>query len=339
MKVRVVGNHSFAWVEATVLWGATLEVWVRGSVPPKSPRAAFQLPLVLTPDEALNFSPQGDPWDGLIFGTILNQEDSDLMSRMFGVWQPRAILLAVPGEWGRKRLAEVMGGRFRGRGLKTRQFRVNHARMGGVTDSQWTVVYVTRHEVRGCRALMTTPSYARHLQTCLDDTLKVERRKARAFEDSPDDSELPVHAIGRMNWGQGRFSPVYDGLGRAPDLRDLGLGELHFWVRARSVFSPDTPVVRQVAYHELLMIWDYEGKQESARWNQNLRAWVLRARLASPPAKIVRGMLFKVCSMHLDQVAPRGVEVEVGAAGRTNVGRSEPVGGGSHGPCQGGSDR
>ena len=243
MKVRVAGDRSFAWVEACFLWGSSLEVWVRGSMPPKSTRAAFQLPLMLTPDAALSLLPQDSPWDGLLFGTILNQEDVDVMAGMFWAWRPQATLFVVPGEWGRKKFSEVIGDRFRGQGLKTRQFRQCHSKLGGVTDSSWTVVHVTRLEGRDCRLLMMTPSYARHLQTCLDDTLRVERNKARAFEPRPASSDLPDHAIGRVRWGGGKFSPVYDGLGLGPDLRTLGDDELRFWVKAWSVFSSDTRVI------------------------------------------------------------------------------------------------
>ena len=84
--------------------GSSLEVWVRGSMPPKSTRAAFQLPLMLTPDAALSLPPQDAPWDGLLFGTILNQEDVDVMAGMFWTWRPRATLFVVPGEWRRKKV-------------------------------------------------------------------------------------------------------------------------------------------------------------------------------------------------------------------------------------------
>ena len=288
LRVRVVGEHSFAWVEASMLWGATLEVYVRGRVDlPKTTREAFSLPLLVTREEALELAPVDSPWDGVVFGTVLDRGDSELLVEVARAWRPLALLVATPGNWTRQTFRELLEGKLRGPGLKTSRFMQVHSEVGGVTESQWRMLYVCREETRGRRPVMKVSDYPRTLQTSLDDTLGGRGKTGRTFEVRPANSDLPLLAIGQVLHKGGRTSLVYDGKGRGPDLHTLSHNDRYFWVLAQTIYSRKDPVVRSVAYHELLAIWDYEGKQESRRWGVRLRNWVLKARLASPPAKIV----------------------------------------------------
>ena len=84
--VRVVGEHSFAWVEATILWGAKLEAFVWVSDLPKYIREVFDLPIAVTPDEAARLPPLGGPWDGLMVRTIRDQRDLDILHQCHRIW-------------------------------------------------------------------------------------------------------------------------------------------------------------------------------------------------------------------------------------------------------------
>ena len=63
------------------------------------------------------------------------------------------------------------------------------------------------------------------------------------------------------------------------------------WVLAESVWRKEK-VVRQVTVHELLSMWDYEGKWESRRWSAKAMGWIVTSRLKSPPANILRAVAF-----------------------------------------------
>ena len=70
--------------------------------------------------------------------------------------------------------------------------------------------------------------------------------------------------------------PVYDGARHAPDVGQLGAANQRLWVLAESVWRKER-VVRQILPHELLLLWDYEGKLESRRWDPPTTARVVRA--------------------------------------------------------------
>ncbi|KAL7523246.1 hypothetical protein ACHAXR_000093, partial [Thalassiosira sp. AJA248-18] len=72
--------------------------------------------------------------------------------------------------------------------------------------------------------------------------------------------------------------------------------------------SPKKPIRRQIRYHELLGLWDYEGKQESTNWSQHQRKVVLARRLQSPPAKMLRSLCFASCELMLPEEALEGPE-------------------------------
>ncbi|KAL7526848.1 hypothetical protein ACHAXR_001679 [Thalassiosira sp. AJA248-18] len=72
--------------------------------------------------------------------------------------------------------------------------------------------------------------------------------------------------------------------------------------------SPKKPVRRQIRYHELLGLWDYEGKQESVNWSHHQRRLVLARRLQSPPAKMLRSLCFASCELMLPEEALEGPE-------------------------------
>jgi hypothetical protein len=98
----------------------------------------------------------------------------------------------------------------------------------------------------------------------------------------------PPKAIGIVtSSGTWNSSPLFGGDGIGPDLHALPFGEVHFWVRAACAYSK-IPVVRRVKTVKLFAIWDYEGKLESLQWSRIEQLAILWARVACPPAKMLR---------------------------------------------------
>ena len=167
---------------------------------------------------------------------------------------------------------------------------------------------------------MTTPQYQRPLQTSLDDTIGSTVRGRVVFETLPAGQVSIAGEIGyaRVAGAGGNKSPVYDGEGRVPDLGSLPKEERRIWVRAASVFSPGRKKVRTVADHEMFAIWDYEGKLESKSWPKGIVGKVLEARFASPPAKMIRTLLFTACEYISPFVHFGTPEEKVGTPGLTS---------------------
>ena len=262
MHVIVVGEHSFAWVEATLWWGATLKAIVRGSDLPKSIREEFDLPKAIAPDLASEMAPTGGKWNGLMFGTILDKADSDEMVACFEAWGPVALVGVLPGRLSRSACAKLLGDRLEAPGFTLRVRKQLHSELGGVTVSPWWIVHLRREGVRSQRPLMMERTPPRPLQTSLDDTADVKGQRGRAFEPKAQDSDLPHLGVGLVRLKDGTRAPVYDGQGLGPDVGSLHWKDRRFWVRAKSVYRKQ-PVIRQVVYHEILSVWDYEGKLES----------------------------------------------------------------------------
>ena len=91
---------------------------------------------------------------------------------------------------------------------------------------------------------------------------------------------------------------VVDRDGLVPDLVNLhsSLSDW-FWVRARCVYDSDRKILRPLQYAEILGLWDYEGKLEATNWTGEMQEDILNFRLSSPPAKMLRALTFKVCSL------------------------------------------
>ena len=90
----------------------------------------------------------------------------------------------------------------------------------------------------------------------------------------------------------------FDSDGLVPDLVDLHiLPSEWFWVRARCVYYPGKKVIRPLQYAKILGLWDYKGKLEATNWTDEMQEDILNFRLSSPPAKMLRALTFKVCSL------------------------------------------
>ena len=238
-------------------------------------------------------------------------------------------MLVVPGTLPRSRaISFTRGGSRKGTGGPFRlseddgyssvMWKLRHSEVGGVTSATcWVTVISRRGHSVSKDSLMTRSAYPRTLQTSLDDTIGRAGRKTPTFEPRTEGSTLPTHAVGTVKFGDGRSQAVYSGKGVGPDLGQLPPGELNFWVLSSSVYSRGVPLLRPVRRHEVLAIWDYEGKLDGQGWNKRQFDWFLRARLASPPAKIVRGILFGACTAELPHQLPVQTVESLVVAGKT----------------------
>ena len=84
-------------------------------------------------------------------------------------------------------------------------------------------------------------------------------------------------------------------------------------------------MVRQIVGHELLGLWDYEGKLESKRWNPETMERVIRSRLTSPPAKILRALAFPAFEFLLTKFYIPPVEENHFIGVQESVGKTESI--------------
>ena len=96
------------------------------------------------------------------------------------------------------------------------------------------------------------------------------------------------------------WRPVYTGTRLGPDISTLKESEREFWVMAQSVWNKGRkPVLQQITREDLFAVWDCEGKLESSQWTEAFSCRMLKLRLMSPPAKIIRSSLYTACESFL----------------------------------------
>lgn len=233
-----------------------------------------------------------------MLGTINGAKDAAAVSSLFKKWQPLIAIIAIPDsikfELRVQCFASIPDGSSE---YNKRNIKLSHSAIGGVTNSVWHVLHLSRRSVLGVltkQALMMAPQFLRPLQTALQDTLGESALKSVKFEQASTAAPLSVSSItGYVSSEKRGFrEPVYDSSGSAPDIGTLPRDNRNFWVAANSVYDSNRKVIRQVSTSELFTIWDYEGKLESKNWNPVTRGMVLNARLSSPPAKMIRSFVF-----------------------------------------------
>jgi hypothetical protein len=132
VKVRVLGNSSFARVELACNWGAdvadnaqvTSLLSARLQVPTTTPALAIKLP------------PDG-PWHGLLFATVRTLQ---LVQHVFDAWLPGDAVLAVHGKLSRRELANVVPAHSNRYHYKVS--RGSHSGFGGSTVSGVSFTYL-----------------------------------------------------------------------------------------------------------------------------------------------------------------------------------------------------
>ena len=79
---------------------------------------------------------------------------------------------------------------------------------------------------------------------------------------------------------------MFDADGLAPDVSTIQPSRFwFFWVRAASVWSAGSKILRPIRLHELFAIWDFQGKLECHSLSRK-QSLMLQHRFYSPPGKI-----------------------------------------------------
>ena len=316
---RIVGKDSFGWGEAAVIWGGHVEAVIHRHQTNIKIHQLFKLPKPISVAKALSsLSPPAETsWNGIMLGTIRDEEDAADAAKLFKDWQPLIAIFAVPvsiprqeqDPWIKNIQASTSGYYNR------KVFTLSHSAIGGVTTTRWRFTHLTRQSTLGelpKQAIMMAPQFSRPLQTALQDTIGGSSLKNVVFEKAA--TVAPLHGSSIVGFAtkkiDGIKAPVYDSAGAAPDIGALAKKEQRIWVHANSVFSGDAKITRQVDTAELLAIWDYEGKYESKDWDSRLLYKILEMRLASPPAKMIRSLLFTAGEIVLSHVNPPPQVVE-----------------------------
>ena len=291
VRIRIVGSSSIGWVEAVEAWGAEVEAVVV-SLPDifKDIRGKLSFTPITTPHDALHLLPLG-AWDGCMFATIITPEDSQLVSSLFKRWRPAIAVLSTHSSISRADTIAILPSEIPSFYHK-KMITLRHQAVGGVSSSSWRFTHYTRWlDILSYPSLMTSITLPRFLQTALSDT----NGGARGVTFEPRQGVNPPLAIGVLSSSLAEKPTfVFSGDGTGPDLYALQPRDRHFWVYAHSVFSK-TPILRQVKTDELMAIWDYEGKLESRVWSREHSLRILRARLLSPPAKMLRRFVQAAC--------------------------------------------
>ena len=308
VHVRIVGEGALGWLEAAESWGCGVQAMVVGSgVCPRAYKRIMELvsdyPTPTPLATALTLPPYGE-WKGLMLATITNRTDAELVDQCFTRWRPWVAILAFPCGTAQSFVRRHLPSSFSPTYRKKEFFKCFRTQFGGVTSANGHFVHLARRLIEpSLPSLMTMKQYQRPLQTALDDVQSGSRAELVRSFDAREDLGNSIFGTVRFGPGSNNNKPVYTSKGVGPDISLLDDSDIRFWVQADSVFSK-IPVIRKVRWHELLGIWDYEGKMESRRWTDEQTVEVLRARLRSPPAKMLRLFLSTAASAFVEEAFP-----------------------------------
>ena len=301
IRFRIVGDHSSAWAEAASLWGGTIDCIVHYRAANHFFNSALHLPASITEARARDPPFVGvSSWEGILLATLSTEGEARLAGSLFHRWRPLiAIYALTPGlpratrsQWLKTAAGLDISSEMSDLYSVTLVDRA-HSYFGGVTLARWAFAYYTRSVEEVSRAsIMTAQQFNRPLQTALDDTVGGDRNAA--FEELPVGEDARDGRIGYARHGrEPAWGPVYDGRHKAPDIGSAPPeGGRRIWVVANTVFATQTYAgregcLRRINDAEILSLWDYEGKESTKWWSNNLRRVIILSRLASPPAKMI----------------------------------------------------
>lgn len=301
-----------------MIWGAHVEAVIHREQNNHKIYKTFKLPRSISVSQALSSPSASDvTWNGIMLGTLLGDKDAVDAAALFKKWQPLIAIFAMPVSTPRHQqnlwLVSIRSG---GTTVYTKKkFTLSHHAIGGVTSTVWQFVHLSRRSELGdlpMQAIMMAPQFSRPLQTALQDTIGGTKLKSVVFEKTS--TVAPLKGCSILGYAssdkRGFRKPVYDSTGSAPDMGALSSEERMIWVSADSVYGKGTKVIRQIESSELFAIWDYEGKYESKNWSFRMRNSVLNARLSSPPAKMIRSLLFVAGETVLSHIHPPAALLE-----------------------------
>eukprot|EP00804_Cyclotella_cryptica_P003629 CCRYP_002219-RA/>CCRYP_002219-RA protein AED:0.38 eAED:0.42 QI:0/0/0/1/0.33/0.25/4/0/448 len=268
VKVRVMGNSSFTWVELACNWGADVQTVVADNPQVTSLLfARLQVPTT-TPALAIKLPPHG-PWHGLLFATVRTLQDRHLVQQVFDAWLPGDTVLAI---W--QFMASFHAENFTRESFEF--WRLNS--VGLEFHSLISSHFSSQHQCLNDKGTLSPAVFS------LDDTEGATQERV-SFEP----------CIGQDYVGKVKLIctntelPVYDSDGLAPDLGATRSSRFwFFWVHAVSVWSKGQKMLRPIKLHELFAIWDFEGKLKCRGKSHSQAVTLLQQHLYSPPGKLSR---------------------------------------------------
>ena len=105
VRVRVMGGASIGWLDALMLWGASVEVFVCQGGNVKHLVESLYPDVYIAPLAEAAEMPPHRGWDGILFATLDNEEASQHATTLVERWRPSAIVLANGGLWVQESLA------------------------------------------------------------------------------------------------------------------------------------------------------------------------------------------------------------------------------------------
>ena len=221
--VRVAGDGAFGWAEAANAWGATVEVLIHIKINNHVVSDVFGLPKSVDFDTAIRGFYRR-PFDGVFCATIREDAEAAMVAKLFNFWQPKVALLALPVSLTRSQVRRYYT-YLDQLSYAPSRCTLSHRAMGGVTQSRWRFLRMTKRATGfSPEKIMTEDSYARPLQTALDDTVgkSPHRHTLEAF--SPEESLVNHNAWGRVQVPPHKgWRLVFNSDGLAPHLVNLPL--------------------------------------------------------------------------------------------------------------------
>lgn len=96
IKVRIIGDHSFTWVDLSDKWGATIEAAVVDNQQlSRHLTSNYQCPTIsVAQGQKL---PPHEPWQGLAIATVSTPQEIHVVWALFKAWLPGDLLIATHG--------------------------------------------------------------------------------------------------------------------------------------------------------------------------------------------------------------------------------------------------
>lgn len=265
-------KHSIAWGLVCSAWGA--EVVLSISDTPK----IRDLVRVMLPRSAVKSVLQTIVLTKVIYksvdvfaGTVLDLNELRTIGQLIGKMSPKVVLISLSKTFSRNQVLKSVGYQRLSSLFRVHLRGLVHARIGGATGSEWRFLILVQRDVPGKGPHLVQGKVCNQdLFSIIDDTLGggTSRRK-------PDVHARKPHQLG---WD----------LSKCPNKRE-------YWVEAPSVYSR-TPILRRLADHELLALWDYP-QPKTVKISPRLLSIFLDALLAGPPGKMIRKVAVEVLRM------------------------------------------
>lgn len=161
----------------------------------------------------------------------------------------------------------------------------------------WSFIHLSRLiSPANINSLMTKEHYPQPLQSSWDDTEGAAQERV-SFE--PCIGQDYVGMV-TLRWTNMKL-PVYDAEGLVPDLGLIKTSLFwFFWVETVCIWPRGQKILRAIRLHELISIWDLEGKLQCQGKSQNKSLTLLQHCLFLPPGKLSHLMAYHLLDSRAD---------------------------------------